>query len=411
MMSDAKSDLPQGLQLTELDAAFRTDPHAILNRLREEAPVRWDPVFGGFYLTRYNDVRAVLTDRALLRDGDKAEEAATFAKLLQQPPPGVDPSENSRIILFMDDPDHTRVRTPLAKALYARVARARGDVEAVVDTVLDRLDKRNEFDAISEVAVPVPVLVIARLLGVDEAREDDFRRWSEGVVLSLHPMRTPEQTEAMVKALQELREYFGAEIAERRRAPRDDLISDILAAQERGTELSDEEIRAHCIGFLVAGNMTTSDLIGNGIFTLLRHPAELAKLKAQPALMGKAVEEILRYAPPVGQAARIADRDMSAGGCPVKAHQVMLTSLPAANRDPATYAEPDRFDITREAVPHMSFGGGQHICIGAPLARLEAQVALAKLFQRYPNLKLAQDEVRWKPTPFFHGLEELRVQA
>jgi hypothetical protein len=223
--------------------------------------------------------------------------------------------------------------------------------------------------------------------------------------------RTAEQTEMMINATNALRDYFAAEIAERRRAPRDDLISDILAAQERGTELSDEEIRVHCIGFLVAGNMTTSDLIGNGILALLQHPAELAKLKAKPELVGKAIEEILRYAPPVGQSARIANREMAAGGCPVHKGQVMITSIPGANRDPAAYAEPDRFDLTREAQPHVSFGGGQHICIGAPLARLEAQVAFAKLFQRYPNLKLVQEEVRWKATPFFHGLEELRVRA
>lgn len=407
-MSDT---LPTGLQLTELDPAFRADPHATLNRLRTEAPVHWDSVFGGYFMTRYADVRAVLTDRGLLRDADKAEDGATLVKMLQGPAPGTEIVDGARVILFMDDPDHTRVRTPLAKALYARVAKARGDVEAVVNKVLDRIDNRHEFDAISEIAVPIPVLVIARLLGVDEAREDEFRAWSEALILTFHPMRTPAQTETMAAGLNALRDYFGVEIAERRRAPRDDLISDILAAQERGTELSDEEIRVHCIGFMVAGNMTTSDLIGNGILTLLQHPAELAKLKAKPELMGKAIEEILRYAPPVGQSARIVDREMTAGGCPVHKGQSLITSLAGANRDPAAYADPDRFDITREAQPHVSFGGGSHICIGAPLARLEAQVALAKVFARYPNLKLAQNDVRWKATPFFHGLEELRVKA
>jgi cytochrome P450 len=403
--------LPAGLQLTEIDPAFRADPHEILSRLRTEAPQRWDAVFGGFFLTRYDDIRTILTDRALLRDGEKAEEAAAFVKMLQRPAPGLESEGPPRVILFLDDPDHTRVRTPLMKALYGRVAKARGDVEIVVDRVLDRLDKRAEFDVISEIAIPVPILVIAKLLGVDERRVEEFRAWSEGLILNLHPTRTAEQTEAMIKAAHAIREFFTAEIAERRRAPRDDLISDILAAQERGTELSDEEIQANCVGFLVAGNLTTSDLIGNGVLTLLQNPGELAKLKAKPELIGKAVEEILRYAPPVGQTARIADRDMAVAGCPVKSRQVMITSLPAANRDPAAYNDPHRFDITREAVPHMSFGGGAHICIGAPLARLEAQVALSKLFQRYPNLKLAQDDIRWKATPFFHGVEALRVRA
>jgi cytochrome P450 len=410
MPQETRPPLPSGFQLTELDPAFRADPHAALSRLRAEAPVHRDPLFGAFYLTRYEDIRAVLTDRALLRDGNKAEEAAVFARRLQEPPPGLDSDGRQNSILFLDNPDHARVRTPLMKALYGRVAKAKPKVEAIVDQVLDRLDGRDAFDVISEIAIPIPILVIAKLLGVDEARVDDFRAWSEGIILVLHPARSEEQTQRLVSAAHALRQFFDAEIAERRARPRDDLISDILAAQEHGSELTDDEIRVNCIAFLVGGNLTTSDLIGNGVLTLLQHGDQLKKLKADPGLINKAVEEILRFAPPVGQAARIADRDMSVGGCPVKASQVMATSLPAANRDPAVYEDPHRFDITREPVPHMSFGGGAHICIGAPLARLEAQVALVKIFERFPNLKL-DDTVAWKPTPFFHGLERLRVSV
>jgi cytochrome P450 len=413
MANDTSSGvpLPTGLQLTELDSNFRADPHAVLSRLRDEAPVMRDNLFGAFFLTRYDDIRGVLTDRALLRDGAKAEAAATFTHRLRQPLPGLEEERTPRVILFLDDPDHVRVRTPLMKALYARVSKARGPVEAIIDDVLDKLDGRDTFDVISEIAVPVPILVIAKLLGVDEHRIDEFRHWSEGLILTFHPMRTEEQTKYMVDSILSLRRFFEEAIADRRARPRDDLISDIIAAQEHGTELSDQEIRDNCIGFLVGGNLTTSDLIGNGVLTLLQHPDQLKVLKANPALIGKAVEEVLRYAPPVGQTARILDRDMSVGGCPMKKSQVVVTSLPAANRDPATYDEPNRFDITREPVPHMSFGGGAHICIGAPLARLEAQVALLKIFERYPNLKLAPGEIKWKTTPFFHGVEALRVEV
>jgi hypothetical protein len=406
-----RAPLPSGLQLTELDSNFRNDPHAVLSRMREEAPVHRDTLFQAFYLTRYDDIRGVLTDRALWRDSEKAEAEATFARLLQRRPPELEDKGPPRVILFLDDPDHARVRTPLAKALYGRVAKAKRQVEATVDQVLDKLDGLDEFDVIPEVAIPIPILVIAKLLGVDEKRIDEFRSWSEGLILNFHPARTQAQTDYMVNSIRALQNFFDAEIAARRKTPRDDLITDILEAQEHGTELSDGEIRDNCIGFLVGGNLTTSDLIGNGVLTLLQHPEQLAKLKADRSLINKAVEEILRYAPPVGQTARIANRDMNVGGCPVKQRQLMITSLPGANRDPAVYAEPHKFDITREPVPHMSFGGGAHICIGAPLARLEAQVALAKIFERYPNLKLARENVAWKATPFFHGVEELRVRV
>jgi cytochrome P450 len=409
-MSQERAPLPNGLQLTELDPAFREDPHAVLSRLRGEAPVMRDNFFGAFFLTRYDDIRGVLTDRALLRDGMKAEEAAVLARRLQEPLPG-QPHEGTSVILFLDDPDHSRIRPPLMKALYGRVAKSRAQVEAIVDDVLDKLDGRNEFDVIKDIAVPIPILVIARLLGVDEKRIDEFRRWSEGLILTFHPTRSEAQTELMVNCIVALRAFFDGEIAERRARPRDDLITDILNAQEHGTQLSDKDIRDNCIGFLVGGNLTTTDLIGNGVLTLLQHPNELKKLKANTALIGKAIEEVLRFAPPIGQTARILDRDMTVGGCPMKKSQVVLTSLPAANRDPSAFEDPHRFDITREPAPHMSFGGGQHICIGAPLARLEAQVALLKIFERFPNLKLGEDKVTWKTTPFFHGVERLTVRV
>jgi cytochrome P450 len=409
--TSSRGPLPTGLQLTELDSNFRADPHAVLSRLRDEAPVMRDNLFGAFFLTRYEDIRSVLTDRTMLRDGTKAEPEATFTHRLRQTVPGLEENERTSVILFLDDPDHARVRTPLMKALYARVSKAKPQVEAIIDGVLDKLDGHDTFDVISEIAEPIPILVIAKLLGVDEARVDQFRYWSQGLILNFHPMRSEAQTKYMVDSILALRAYFDAEIAERRVRPRDDLISDIIAAQDRGTELSDRDIRDNCIAFLVGGNLTTTDLIGNGVHMLLTHPEQLKALKANPSLIGKAVEEVLRYAPPVGQTARILDRDTTVGRCPMKKAQVIVTSLPAANRDPSVYDAPHSFNITRDPVPHMSFGGGAHICIGAPLARLEAQVALAKLFERFPNLKLAQgeDKPAWKATPFFHGLEHLRV--
>jgi hypothetical protein len=230
-------------------------------------------------------------------------------------------------------------------------------------------------------------------------------------VLHFNPMRSAAQRQELVRCVIAFREFFVGAIAERRARPRDDLISDIIAAQETGTELTNKEIRDNCIGLLVGGNLTTSDLIGNGVFTLLTHPGEHAKLKTDPTLINAAIEEILRFASPVDSTARTAPRDMAVAGCPIGQAQVMVTHLAAANRDPKQFKDPDAFDITRERAAHIAFGGGAHICIGAPLARLEAQVALPKIFERFPNLSLVDETLVWKSLPFFRGLEHLRVRA
>ena len=403
--------LPSGLQLTQLDPEYHVKREERLTALREKCPVHRDPMFGAFFVSRYEDARGVLTDRTMWRTAARAEPDAAILTLREQNEPQVLRQEGGiRNIIFMENPDHARVRPPLQKALYARVAKCKGDVEAIVARILDKLDTSKPVDLMEELCMPVPVLVIARLLGIDESRFHKFREWSEGLILSLNAMRSPEQTEQYVKGALALREFFEVEVAKRRATKHDDLINDIIEAQDHGTQLSDLEIRDNLIGFLVAGNLTTTDLIGNGIYLFLKHPEQLAKLKADPKLMGPAIEEVLRYEPPVDITVRVASRDMELQGCPMKPHQAIVTSLPASNRDPRAFADPDAFDITREAKPHVSFGGGAHICIGAPLARLEAQIVFQMLFERFPNMRLVDEAVTWKPTVFFHGLQRLRVQ-
>jgi cytochrome P450 len=403
--------LPSGLQLTQMDPAYRENPYPRLAELREKCPVMHDPMFGAFRVTRYDDARGVLTDRTMWRTAARAEPAAMLLHAREANEPAELQQEGGiRNIIFMENPDHARVRPPLQKALYARVAKCKGDVEAIVGRILDGLDTSKPVDLMEELCVPVPVMVIAHLLGIDESRFHQFREWSEGLILSLNPMRTPEQTAQYVKGTSALRSFFEAEVAARRAKKHDDLINDIIEAQDHGTQLSDLEIRDNLIGFLVAGNLTTTDLIGNGIYLFLRHPEQLAKLKANPALMGPAVEEVLRYEPPVDGTIRVASREMELQGCPIKASQAMFASIPASNRDPRAFADPDMFDIAREAKPHMSFGGGAHICIGAPLARLEAQVVFRMLFERFPAMRLVDEKATWKTSLFFHGLEHLRVR-
>ncbi|WP_310539350.1 cytochrome P450 [Phenylobacterium sp.] len=408
----AETPPPSLLQLTPLNPAFRDDPHVLLDALRTQSPVHRDDMAGVFMVSRHADVRALVSDRTLWRDPLHAEEASMMQRRLLENYDPATPRSHSTSILMLDDPDHARVRGPLTQALYARVAKFRPEIERIVKESLDRLDGRDSFDLMDTFCVPIPIDVIAAILGVDHSRLGDFRTWSEDVIQSLNPMRTPEATVRMEKASEALNGYFTEMLQARRKAPQDDLISDMTRLQAQGANLSDEELRINLTALLVGGNLTTTDLIGNAVRLFLLNPGELAKLRADPSLINAAVEEVLRYEPPVDITARIASRDMAVGVCPVKAHQSLIMSLRGANRDPAAFDDPHRFDITRKHVPHVAFGGGAHICIGAPLARLEAQVALLRLFERFPNLRFAEPDAKpaWRSLPFFRGLEKLELR-
>lgn len=404
---------PPMLQLTPLNPAFRDDPHAIYRRLREQHPVYRDEMAGSNVITRYRLARETLNDRSMLRGPDKVDPPGPFTRSLvenfvEDPDTG---EVRSYSILLMDEPHHSRVRTPIARALYARAAKCKPLVDGIIDEKLDSVEPRRGFDVLGDFSIPLPIDVIGAILGVDIERRSEFREWSEGVIQVLNPFRTPEQSEYLERAGEAIRLYFETQIADRRVRPRDDLISDVVHLQAAGAQLKDEEIISNLIGLLVGGNLTTSDLIGNGVYALLTHPAELAKLKSDPGIVSQVVEEVLRYDGPVDITARVTPRDMEIGGCPMKARESVISLLRAANHDPDVFENPDAFDVTRKAAPHVAFGGGSHICIGAPLARIEAQAALVKLFARYPDLRLARpDEKPEKRTlPFFNGLQRLDV--
>lgn len=404
---------PGILLLTPLNPAFRDDPHALFARLRAKHPVYRDDMAGAFVLSRFKHMRELLSDRTLLKGPEKSEPAAVLSKRLLDTMED-DPERGEKrfySILFMDDPDHARVRGPLAKALYARAARCKPLVDEIIEEKLEAIAKRGRFDVLADYAIPIPIDVIGAILGVDRARRVEFRDWSEGVIQVLNPLRTPEQSAHLERAGVAINDYIEGLMAARRTRPEDDLVTDMVRLQAEGANLTDAEISRNLIGLLVGGNLTTSDLIGNGVYELLTHPSELAKLKADPTIVPQVVEEILRYNPPVEITVRIAPRDMEVGGCPVRATQSMITLLRAANRDPDVFEAPDMFNVSRKPGPHMSFGGGAHICIGAPLARIEAQAALGKLFERFPDLRLADpDAAPAKRTlPFFNGFERLDV--
>lgn len=400
----SEDEIPTGFQLLELDPDFRADPYPRLRALQSRCPVRHDPMFASVVLTRYEDVRAAVNDHSLWRSPERGRPEALLTQVGATNGPG------RHSILFMDDPDHARIRGPLTQAFYKRAARMRPRVEAIVDATLDEVQGREAFDVIADFGVPVPILVLAALLGIEAGRLRDFREWSENVIYVFKPFRTPDEEAALQSVTDALTSFFDESIADRRAAPKDDLITDMVRLQADGARITDDELNANLSGLLIGGNLTTTDLIGNGTRALLGNPDQLALLRADPKLISAAVEEVLRYDPPITLTGRVVSAPMVIGGHEVAERETLMSFLRAANRDPEVYADADRFDIARKHVPHVAFGGGAHICIGAPLARMVGQVAIWSLFERFPDLRLADQELSWRPLANFRGLERLVVE-
>ncbi|MBA4338524.1 MAG: hypothetical protein C0421_06730 [Hyphomonas sp.] len=399
--------VPQSvLELSAFNPVARDNPHPLLQSLQAGCPVMRDETSKVWVLSRYKDIRDTVNDRSFVRHPLNADPESITARL-------VDPERDRRTsILFLDDPDHARIRQPLAKAFYARINKMRPEIEAMVDKVIDAAPATGAFDLMEQVAVPVPVLVIARILGVDEAMLTNFRQWSEDVILGLNPVRTPEENARMLSGGEALDAYFAELMQARRKAPKDDLVTDMVQLQASGeAKIEDDEVCLNLQALLVGGNLTTTDLIGNGIWLLLTHPQQAAALRANPDLAAQAVEEVLRYEAPVQVTSRIVEKDRTVAGCPMQKSQPVFMSLAAANRDPDVFEAPQAFDITKKRASHIAFGGGPHICIGAPLARIEARHAFLKLLARYPNLRLPEQDLTWRTLPFFRGLEKLVVEG
>jgi hypothetical protein len=400
--------IPTGLQLLALDPTFQRDPYPVFDELRERDPVHHDEVLQRYVLTRHDDVAAVLKDRGLSVDPRNAARG-TFEQMFAT---RMEDRERPMSMLFSDPPYHTRLRGLVSKAFSARaIEEMRPRIQEIVDELLDAVEGRERFDLIAAFAGPLPTIVIAEMLGVDPADRDDFKRWSDDGVLGFDPTLTPELRARMERSGAELEAYFRRVIAERRESPRDDLITSLIQAEEDGDKLTDDEILTMCALLLAAGNVTTTDLIGNGVLALLRDPEQYRMLREDPSLVRNAVEEMLRYDPPVIQTGRIPLTDTEVAAVHIAPGQSINPQLAAANHDPARYEEPDRFDITRQDTHHQSFGGGAHFCLGAPLARIEAQLAIATLVRRFPELHLAEEPLEYRRIPSFRGLAKLTVVA
>jgi hypothetical protein len=405
-MSKDETAVPTGMALTHFDPVFRERPDEYLDMLRSREPVHQDRMLDRVVLTRAADVEAVMNNRNLASDPRKSRPGS-FSWVRQK----VDETFRP-LILHMDDPDHKRLRNLVAKAFnQVAVDAMRPRITEVACGLLDDIEDPSCFDIMDAYARPLPTIAIALMLGVETARCQDFKQWSEGKIQMYNPQRTPEQQATLASCNDALAGYFTEAIQKRRKERRADLISSLIDAEEDG-ELDEAEIIDLCNALLMAGNVTTTDLIGNAVLALLQHPRELSKLLAEPNLVRNTVEEVLRYDTPVMQGGRIATEAMQIGGCPVAAGQTITAMLYAANHDPEVHPDPKRFDIERPDKRHNSFGGGAHFCLGAPLARAEAQIALSMLFEQFPKLRLRTDRPLERRTMLnFNGLNTLWVRA
>ena len=406
-MSKDETAVPTGLALTQLDPVFRERPDEYLDMLRSREPVHQDRMFDRVVLTRAADVEAVMNNRSLASDPRKSRPGS-FSRVQLT----VDQTFRP-LILHMDDPDHKRLRDLVVKAFnQVAVDAMRPLITDVACGLLDDIDDPSCFDIMNAYARPLPTIAIALILGVDTARCHDFKQWSDGKMQMFNPRRTQEQEAILASSDAALAGYFAEVIQRRRKERRGDLISSLIDAEEDGKQLDEAEIIDVCIALLIAGNVTTTDLIGNAVLALLQHPNELSKLLAKPNLVRSTVEEVLRYDSPIVHGTRIATQAMQIGGCPVAAGQTINAVLYAANHDPKAHPDPKRFDIERPDKRHISFGGGAHFCLGAPLARAEAQIALSMLFEQFPKLRLRTDRPLERRTMLnLNGLKALWVRA
>ena len=395
-----------------LSAELVDDPHPYLHRLRAEDPVHWSDAHRAWLLTRYDDVVAAFRDprlsaeriRSVLPDAVGVEEREEFDPILRL---------LANWMVFKDPPDHGRLRS-LARAAFTpkMIEGLRGMIEEIVDPVLDRLARMSRADFVTDFAYPLPATVIARMLGVPDEDQEEFKKWSEDIEPivfggSDHGARRARAREGLLA----LETYFGELLDRFRREPAANLLTALARSEERGDVLSRDEVIATCILLLFAGHETTTNLLSTGLLGLLRNPDEMARLAADPALMPVAVEEFLRYEGPTKIQPRIAVEEFELRGRRIRPGERVFLVQAAANRDPEAFRDSDRLDVGRRENDHVAFGYGIHHCLGAPLARLEAKVAFARLLERLPSLRLGDGPPVWRRTVLSRGLSSLPVSV
>jgi cytochrome P450 len=394
-----------------LTPSFAADPYPAYARLRVEAPVHFSESANAWLYTRHDDVSAAFRDARL-----SANRATGFA---QKIPPAAREALAPLLgslagwILLMDPPAHTRLRALVNKAFVPRlVERMRPSVEAIVAGLLDAMEARGDSaDLVRDLAAALPVFVIADILGLPREDQALLRRGADAIGAFLGARRMSMEIAAAASAsVHELEEYFRVHLDDHRAHPRDDLLGSLLAADEKGSFLDERELLATCIMVLFGGHETTTNLIGNGVLALVANPAELDALRRSPELFPGAVEELLRYDSPVQRMGRVAVEPIDLAGARIEKGDRVYLMIGAANRDPRAFPDPDRLDVRRSEVKHLSFGLGAHFCVGASLARLEAEVVWSALFRRFPALAVVPTPLHWIDNFTVRGVESLPVK-
>ena len=389
-----------------LDPEVLANPYPLYHRLRSEAPVHWDRFLHSWVVTRYPDVLRVLHSFS-------ADRTPTPDQLTRMGLSALNPIAAVMVkqMLFLDPPDHTRLRG-LASAAFTprRVEVLRTHIQKIVDELLDRVQDKGGMDVIADFAAPMPAIVTAGMLGVPAEDHVKLKQWSADFAEMLGNFQhNPDRIPRVLDSTSKLTSYFQAAIHELRERPREGLIHSFMTAEVDHDRLTDEEIIANCIVTMVGGQETTTNLIGNGLLTLLRHPEQLERMRDEPGLLPSAVEELLRYESPSQHTGRIAPQDVEIGGQIIRKGQAVMAIMAAANRDPDQFPDPDRLILNRTENKHLAFGWASHFCFGAPLARMEGQIAFLTILRRLPNLKLAPGPLKWRNNSGLRGLTALPV--
>lgn len=394
-----------GVTYNPLSPQVYRNPYPKYAELREKDPVHWSPLMDSWVLSRYEDIDAVLRDHK--RFSNDARSRTPSRSRRASIPAGNDPS-----MLFLDPPHHTRLRALVSKAFTPSAIEAlEPRIRHLMGDLLDQIADPGRFDLMQAIANPLPVIVIAELLGVSPADREQFKIWSDRRARLLEPTITRRERQAAASAAEDINAYFLKVIEQRHRQPRDDLISALVAVDNAGDTLTQHELLEMLRLILIAGNETTTNLIGNGMLALLRHPQQMQRLRDQPDLITSAVEELLRYDPPVQINARSATQDMTLHGRAIRKGQGMILLLASANHDAAVFNHPETLDITRQASAHIAFGRGIHYCLGAPLARLETRIAIGMLLERFATLERLTDHPTFRDNVVLRGLTALPIRA
>lgn len=410
-VADPHAVIPLGIGFDPADPAFVADPYPVYRRLREDHPVLWNPATNQWLISRHADVNRLLRDRRL---GRTYLHQATHGEM-GRPEPAAWQAPfhelNDAGMLDMEPPDHTRLRRLVLRAFTPRTVEAmRGRIQGIVDGLIDGFGGADEVDLIADFVEPLPVTVIAELLGVPEADRHLLRPWSADFCL-MYELDPPDAAaRKAVQASLEFGTYLRDLLARRRRRPGDDLISALAGVVDDGDTLTENELIGTCVLLLNAGHEASVNGAGNGWWTLFRHPEALARLRADPSLVPSALEELLRFDTPLSLFERWVLEPIEVEGVPIPRGGEVALLFGSANRDPAAFDRPDELDLGRDPNPYLSFGAGIHYCLGAPLAKLELGIAFETLLRRVPKLDLVEPP-RWKPTFVLRGLQALRVRV